>query len=311
MALCGYATGAETGYLYLIEDMRAAAAAVTAALDEARTAALTGAGLGGGTFSFEVRIHLAPTTYVAGEESATLDAIEGGPGRPRGRPPYPGERGLFGRPTTVQNVETLAHVPAIVKNGSEWYRRIGRGESTGTMLFTLDERVNRPGVYELPFGATYRDLLYGCGGGPRSGRKIRAVLPAVSCAFISAEYLDTPIDHASLASLGSSPGCGGVSFIEEGEDVLKRLIEIARFFKREQCGQCPPCRLETSQIVHILERMHAGEEPAYRAKLARIIEFSRGKGLCSLVEMAAAPVQSALALFAADLAQTAGRGRAR
>ncbi len=165
MALCGYATGASYGYLYLIEDMTAPIASAERAIEELRAEGLLRQNILGSDFSFDVEIHRAPTTYVAGEETAAIDSIEGGPGKPRSKPPYPGEAGLFGKPTTVNNVETLAHVPAIVRRGAAWYAGIGTEESKGTMLFTLGEEVEKPGVYELPFGSSYRDLVYGCGRG--------------------------------------------------------------------------------------------------------------------------------------------------
>ena len=222
------------------------------------------------------------------------------------KPPYPGERGLFGAPTTVNNVETLAHVPWILRHGAAKYRELGVGDSTGTMLFTLDDRVANPGVYELPFGATFRALIYGSGGGPVSGKPIRAFLPALSCAFLGAEHLDASMDHATMRSLDSSLGCGGVTFVEEGEDIVERALEIARFFMAEQCGLCPPCRMETNQVVHILEGVLAGKGPGYAKKLEKITSFARGKGRCSLIEMAAAPVLSALCLFPEDFVARAG-----
>ncbi len=295
MLICGHATGASQGWLYLIEDMVGPIAAAKAAIGEAREASFLGN-------TFDIRIHEAPTTYVAGEETAAIDSIEGGEGKPRKKPPYPGQSGIRGQPTTVNNVETLAHVPAILKNGADWYRSIGVGESTGTMLFTLNNRVHHPGVHELPYGSTWRDLIYGCGGGPTSGRHIRAILPALSCAFLDGRHLDTSIDHVTMKKLGTSPGCGGVSFIEEGDDVIARVLEIAQFFKDEQCGQCPPCQMETSQLVSILQGVRAGKGPGYEAKARKVTGFARGKGLCSLIEMAAAPVTSAMALFPGDFA---------
>jgi NADH-quinone oxidoreductase subunit F len=306
MALCAYATGAEKGYLYLIEDMEEPIAAAEAAIAELRAAGWLGPRIAGSDFSFDVDVHRGPRTYVAGEETAALEAIEGRVAKPRAKPPYPGERGLFGQPTTVNNVETLAHVPFVVREGAAAYRAIGTEGSPGTMLFTLGERVVRPGVYELPFGATFRDLLYGCGGGPRSGRPLRAVLPALSCAFLSAEHLDARMDHATLRALGSSLGCGGVTFVEVGEDPLARVAEIAAFFMAEQCGLCPPCRMETNQIAHLVAQVRAGEAPGYAAKLSKLTAFARGKGRCSLIEMAAAPVLSALTVFAEDFARAAG-----
>ncbi|MCA8956708.1 MAG: SLBB domain-containing protein [Planctomycetes bacterium] len=308
LLLCGFATGATKGFLYLIEDMTEQIDAATQSIEELRDAGLLGAAIAGSGFAFDIEIHRAPPTYVAGEETAAIGSIDGGPAKPRKKPPYPGEAGIRGCPTTVNNVETLAHVPSIVRLGAEWYRGIGTEQSTGTMLFTLDSRVQRPGVYELPFGSTFRDVIYGCGGGPRSGRAIRAILPALSCGFLGAEHLDTAIDHATLRALGTSVGCGGISFVEEGDDVLQRVSEIAAFFMKEQCGQCPPCRMETNQIAHVLAGVRAGKGPGYAAQIEKVTAFARGKGHCSLIEMAAAPVLSALRLFADDFAAAAGPG---
>ncbi len=308
MLLCGYATGANVGYLYLIEDMVPQIVAAEAAIQEMRDADLLGDRILDSEFGFDVLVHRAPRTYVAGEETAAIDSIEGGPGKPRKKPPYPGVVGVNGKPTTVNNVETLAHVPAIVRNGAQWYTAIGTAGSNGTMLFTLGIQVHNPGVYELPFGATFRDVIYGCGGGPKSGKALRAILPALSCGFLAAEHLDVPIDHESLKALGTSPGCGGVSFIEEDDDVLARLTEIAKFFMAEQCGQCPPCRMETNQLVHILDGVRAGKGRGYDTQIAKITRFAKGKGHCSLIEMAAASITSAVELFADDFAAAAGAG---
>ena len=305
MALCGFATGASRGYLYLIEDMEGPIASAEAAIDELRAGGWLGSGVAGTGFSFDVEIHRAPTTYVAGEERAALESIEGRDAKPRQKPPYPGEAGLFGAPTTVNNVETLAHVPYVLRHGAAHYRSIGVAESAGTMLFTLDDRVSNPGVYELPFGATFRDLIHGCGGGPASGREIRAILPALSSAFLGAEHLDLPMDHESLREHGSSLGCGGVTFLEVGEDVVSRVADIAQFFMDEQCGLCPPCRMQTNQVAHILRGVLDGKGPGYDSKIEKITAFGRGKGRCSLIEMAAAPVLSALRLFPEDFARSA------
>src|SRR5437867_4147449 len=174
IALCAYATGASEAWLYLIEDMTDAAESARTAIAEARDAGLLGERILGSPFGLEVHIATAPTTYVAGEETAALEVIEGRRAWPRKKPPYPGQSGLWGKPTTVNNVETLAHVPAIVRNGPAWYRGLGVEDAAGTMLFTLDERLRRPGVYEMALGTAFRRLAYDHGGGPRSGRPIRA-----------------------------------------------------------------------------------------------------------------------------------------
>ncbi|MEZ5966328.1 MAG: NADH-ubiquinone oxidoreductase-F iron-sulfur binding region domain-containing protein [Planctomycetota bacterium] len=306
MALCAYATGADEGVLYLIEDMAEPLAAARAAIDEARAAGLLGRGLFGSAFSFDVRIHRGPTTYVAGEETAALDAIAGGPGRPRKKPPYPGQQGIDGMPTTVNNVETLAHVAWIVREGGAAFSAMGTTESKGTLLFTLGREVRRPGVYELPFGSTYRHLIDDVGGGLASGRAVRAVLPAMSCGFLAAEHLDVPIGYETLKEHGTGPGCGGVRVVAEGDDPVDFTLRIAEFFMREQCGQCPPCRMETNQMVHVLQGVLAGKGAGYAEKLDKLAAFARGKGFCSLIEMAAAPVLSALRIFADDFRARAG-----
>jgi NADH-quinone oxidoreductase subunit F len=297
LLLAGLATGASHGYLYLIEDMHGPRAAAEAALGELRAA---------GLLPFPVDVHLGPPTYVAGEETAALAAIEGQPAKPRKKPPFPGEAGLWGKPTTVNNVETLAHVAWIARHGGAAFAAIGTADSKGTLLFTLSDAVRRPGVYELPFGASYRQLLDNHGGGLRHGRVVRAILPAMSCGFLLAEHLDVPIAYETLRPLGTSPGCGGVRIVDDATDVVALTLEIAQFFMREQCGQCPPCRMETNQFVHILQGVQAGKGPGFAEKLQKLAEFSRKKGFCSLIEMAAAPVLSAVRCFALDFEAAAG-----
>ena len=299
MEVCGHATGATRGIVYLIQDMYDQLAAVESAIEEATAA---------GLLQLEVEVHRAPLTYVAGEETAAIDSINGGEGKPTVKPPYPGERGVAGLPTTVNNVETLAHAAFIAREGADAFLAYGTEGSTGTMLFTLGREVKRPGVYELPFGATYRELIDGCGGGTASGRAVRAILPAMSSGFLAAEHLDVPITHDGLRALGSTPGCGGVRLVEEGAEVLPMLLEIAQFFMDEQCGQCPPCRMETNQLVHILKGVQAGKGPGYVEQIEKITGFARGKGHCSLIEMAAAPILSALKVFEVDLEAAAGSG---
>ena len=307
LALAAYATGASTGYLYVIEDMAPAIDACQQALGEAYEVDLLGPG--NAQLPLDIELVLAPTTYVAGEETAALEVIEGKESLPRAKPPYPGETGLHGKPTTVNNVETLAHVPGIVKHGAGWFKDLGAPGSAGTMLFTLPDAVRNPGVYELPFGASFRDLVYGRGGGLRSGGEVRALLPALSCGFLTADALDAPIDRAAMKERGTSLGCGGVSLVEAGQCVACRAAEIAAFFMAAQCGQCPPCRMETNTLSAILKRLTGGEEVGdYQAQVGKIAAFTRGKGKCSLIEMAAAPIESALRLFPEDFAHHAERG---
>ncbi|MBI5850854.1 MAG: NADH ubiquinone oxidoreductase [Planctomycetes bacterium] len=301
MLLCGLATGATRGWLYLIEDMAPQIASAERAIAEARAAGLLGGTILGSEFAFDVAIHRAPPTYVAGEETAAIDSIEGGPGKPRKKPPYPGEYGLRGEPTTVNNVETLTHVPWIVRHGAGAYRAIGTRESPGTMLVTLPAELRRPGVVEIPFGTSWRTLIEQHGGGVRDGRRIRAIHPALSCGFLAGKHLDVGIAHETLRPLGTAPGCGGLRLVLDGDDVLARLLEIARFFMKEQCGQCPPCRMETNQFAHVLGALQAGKGGNFADPIRKVADFARKKGFCSLIEMAAAPILSALDLFGDEL----------
>jgi NADH-quinone oxidoreductase subunit F len=289
-AICAYATGASGIYLYLISDMAEAIASARRAIEEARAAGLLG--------ELTVEVTLAPTTYVAGEETAALEVIEGKKAWPRKKPPFPTVAGLWGKPTTVNNVETLAVVPSLL-----------RGEAGSlTMLATLDETVVHPGVYEVPLGTTFRALLHDFGGGTRSGAPVKAILPAMSSPFLSATHLDVPMTHAAVRAAGSNLGCGGVSVVAEGECIVERVARIAEFFKAEQCGQCPPCRMETNTIASVIDKVRTGDAGDYVAQIEKIAAFARGKGFCSLIEMAAAPVRSALALFPDDFAHHARTG---
>ncbi len=291
-AICAVTTGATSVVLYLIEDMTDAIASANRAIEEA-AAYLEG---------MSVRVALAPTTYVAGEETAALEVIEGRKAWPRKKPPYPGQAGLFGEPTTVQNVETLVWAAGIVRNGAGWFQ-------PGAMLCTLDESFARPGIYEVPLGTTLRALVEGFGGGTAGGRAVKAILPALSSAFLPASALDTPMTHEAMRAAGSNLGCGGFSVIEEGACVVERALAIAEFFKASQCGQCPPCRMETATIAAVFQKVASGQPGEYAAQVEKITAFTRGKGNCSLIEMAAAPALSALRLFPEDFEAHARTGR--
>lgn len=295
-ALCAHATGAGIIYVYVIEDMHDAVAGVRTAIEQARAVDLLG--------DLDVQIVLAPPTYVAGEETAALEVIERRKAWPRKKPPFPGQAGLFGQPTTVNNVETLAYVPGIVRQGPQWFL-------PGAMLCTLDASFARPGLVEARLGQALRQLVDEQGGGTRDGRAVKGIAPAMSSAWLPAAALDTAMTYNDLRKAGSNLGCGGFSLLLEGECAVERTIQVAEFFKREQCGQCPPCRMQTSTVAAILQKLQAGEPGEYRAQIVKICEFARGKGNCSLIEMAAAPVLSALTHFGDDFEHHARHGRCR
>ncbi len=300
--LCAYAIGAQQGFLYVNREYDPAIASLEQAIAEARAAGYLGDHVFGTDYSVEVEVHRAPTTYVAGEDSAAIESLEGKEALPRQKPPYPATNGYHDLPTVVNNVETLANVPAIVARGGAWYRGIGTEGSPGTMLFTTLERVKRPGIYELPFGTPLRTLYEDCAGGLDDPRPLRAILPGgPSSGFLKPDGLDLPLDHQAFRDAGSALGCGVMTYYPEGTCMLEETLRIARFFAAESCGQCPACQMETQQLVRILEQVQAGKaNAAALTSVDRVIQFARGKGFCSLISMPAPPLQSALRLFPED-----------
>ena len=300
--LAAYAVGAEKIYLYINARYDAATKSIQDAIAEAKSAGYLGKNILGSGFDTEVELTAAPHNYVAGEDTAVIEVIEGKKALPRQKPPFPVTVGLFGKPTSVNNVETLANVAPIVLHGADWYRKFGTAESSGTMIFSLGDDVNRPGVYELPFGTSLKFLIEECGGGMKDGKKIKAILPAApSSAFLPPEKIDTSLDHNSMRDAGSALGCGVVRLIPEGTCMVEEVLKISEFFTAESCGQCPACRMETNTLTMMLKKVQAGQggQPILE-QFGKIIAFNRGKGFCSLIGMPGPPIESAIKLFPAD-----------
>ena len=302
MILAAYAVGAEEAFLYLNETYDTCHDRMSGAISEARGASYLGEEICGTPFSLEVSICRAPTTYVAGEDSASLEFLEGREAKPREKPPYPAVAGLYGKPTIVNNVETLAHVVPILRHSAAWYRGFGVEDSPGTMIFCLGEEVNEPGAYELPVGTTARYLLEECGGGLRDGASVRAFLPGgPSCAFLTGDDLDVRLEPEALKSAGSSLGCGVMRYYPKGTCMLEPTLELAEFFAKECCQQCPACRMETSMLTAVLDRIRQGQgDQNLYEQFPKIIDFNRGKGYCALINMPGPPLLSALRLFGED-----------
>ena len=300
--LSAYAIGAMKVYFYINANYELATKSINDALAEARVAGYLGENLLGSNFSLDIEVVPAPHNYVAGEDTAALEVIEGRKAWPRQKPPFPVTVGLFGKPTSVNNVETLANVAPIVLHGAEWYRKFGTADSPGTMIFSLDDTVNRPGVYELAFGTPLRYLIEECGGGMRGGKKIKAIMPAApSSAYLPPEKIDTPLDHNSMRDAGSGLGCGVVRLVAEGTCIVEEVIKISEFFTVESCGQCPACRMETSTLTSLLKKVQAGQggQPILE-QFGKVVAFNQGKGFCSLIAMPGPPIESALKLFPSD-----------
>jgi NADH-quinone oxidoreductase subunit F len=302
--LGAYAIGATKIYLYINAQYDAATQRINDAIAEAKGAGYLGKNILGSGFDLDIEVTAAPHNYVAGEDTAVIEVIEGKKAWPRQKPPFPVTVGLFGKPTLVNNVETLANVAPIVLRGADWYRKFGTAESSGTMIFSLNDDVNRPGVYELPFGMPLRYLIEECGGGMKSGKKIKAIMPAApSSAFLPADKIDTPLDPNSMRDAGSALGCGVVRLIPEGTCIVEEVLKISEFFTAESCGQCPACRMETSTLTMMLKKVQAGQggQPILE-QFGKILAFNKGKGFCSLIGMPGPPIESALKLFPADFA---------
>lgn len=309
--LAAYAIGATKAFLYINARYDAALKSINDALAEAKSAHYWGEKILGSDFSLDIEVVPAPHNYVAGEDTAVLEVIEGKKPLPRQKPPFPVTVGLFGKPTSVNNVETLANVAPIVLKGAEWYRSFGTAESPGTMIFSLNDDVNRPGVYELPFGTPLRYLIEECGGGIKGGKKIKAIMPAApSSAFLPLEKIDTPLDHNSMREAGSALGCGVVKLVPEGNCIVEELIKIADFFAAESCGQCPACRMETNTLAMMIKKVQAGQggQPILE-QFGKILAFNKGKGFCNLIAMPGPPIESAIRLFPADFQAHLSNGK--
>jgi NADH-quinone oxidoreductase subunit F len=311
--LGAYAIGAAKAYLYINARYDAAIKSINDALAEAKSAGYLGSNILGSDFNLAIEVVPAPHNYVAGEDTAVLEVIEGKKPWPRQKPPFPVTVGLFGKPTAVNNVETLANVAPIILKGADWYRKFGTVESAGTMIFSLNEDVNRPGVYELPFGTPLRYLIEECGGGIKGNQKIKAIMPAApSSAFLPIEKIDTPLDHNSMREAGAALGCGVVKLVSEGSCIVEELVKIADFFAAESCGQCPACRMETNTLAMMIKKVQAGQggQPILD-QFGKILAFNKGKGFCNLIAMPGPPIESAIKLFPEDFQAHLNTGKCR
>jgi NADH:ubiquinone oxidoreductase subunit F (NADH-binding)/(2Fe-2S) ferredoxin/NAD-dependent dihydropyrimidine dehydrogenase PreA subunit len=299
MAIAGYAIGANQGYVYVRAEYPIAVNRLKIAIEQAREYGLLGENIFGTGFKFDVDIRLGAGAFVCGEETALLESIEGKRGQPRVKPPYPASKGLFGKPTVINNVETLANITRIILNGAEWYAGIGTEKSKGTKVFALGGNVMNVGLVEVPMGTTLREIVFEIGGGIPNGRAFKAAQtggPSGGC--IPVEHLDTPIDYESLAQIGSMMGSGGLIVMDE----TKCMVDIARFYLdftvSESCGKCTPCRIGTKRMLEILTRMCEGtsslEEIEKLEKLALNIKKS---SICGLGQSAPNPVLSTLKYF--------------
>ena len=299
MAIGGYAIGASEGYIYVRAEYPIAVKRLEIAINQAREYGLLGKNIFGSGFDFDIFIRLGAGAFVCGEETALMHSIEGGRGEPKPKPPFPAVRGLFDKPTNINNVETLANIPQIILKGADWFSSIGTENSKGTKVFALGGKINNTGLVEVPMGTPLRDIIYKIGGGIPGGKKFKAVQtggPSGGC--IPADYLDIAIDYDSLTAIGSMMGSGGMIVMDEDNC----MVDIARFFLDftvdESCGKCTPCRIGTRRMLEILERIVEGKgEEGDIEKLEALAENIKATALCGLGQTAPNPVLSTLKYF--------------
>ncbi|MCR1899886.1 NADH-quinone oxidoreductase subunit NuoF [Irregularibacter muris] len=299
MTIAGYTVGSNQGYVYVRAEYPIAVKRLAIAINQAREYGLLGQNIFGTDFSFDLDIRLGAGAFVCGEETALLNSIEGKRGEPRPRPPFPANKGLFGKPTLLNNVETYANIPEIINKGAEWFKSIGTEKSKGTKVFALGGKINNTGLLEIPMGTTLREIIFEIGGGIPNGKKFKAAQtggPSGGC--IPVGHLDTPIDYDSLMEIGSMMGSGGLIVMDEDNC----MVDVARFFLdftvEESCGKCPPCRIGTKRMLEILERITQGKgEEGDIEKLEELAASIKDSALCGLGQTAPNPILSTLRYF--------------
>ncbi len=299
MAIAGYAIGSNQGYIYVRAEYPIAVQRLNIAIGQAREYGLLGKNIFNTNFSFDLDIRLGAGAFVCGEETALMTSIEGHRGEPRTRPPFPAVKGLWEKPTILNNVETYANIPVILLKGADWFNTIGTEKSKGTKVFAIGGKINNTGLVEIPMGTTLKEVVYDIGGGIPKGKKFKAAQtggPSGGC--IPAEHMDVPIDYDNLIALGSMMGSGGLIVMDEDNC----MVDIAKFFLEftvdESCGKCPPCRIGTKRMYEILERITSGKgEEGDIEKLEVLAESIKQGALCGLGQTAPNPVLSTLKYF--------------
>lgn len=302
MIICGKAIGAHKGFVYIRAEYPLAITRLQIAMDQAHDLGLLGNDILGSGFDFDIEIRLGAGAFVCGEETALLRSIEGLRGMPTPKPPFPAQKGLWGCPTIINNVETWANVPVIITKGAEWFSSIGTADSKGTKVFALTGKVNNSGLVEVPMGTTLREIIFEIGGGIKNGKKFKGVQTGgPSGGILTEEDLDTPIDFGALTKLGSMMGSGGMIVMDEDDCV----VDVAKFYMEfcvdESCGKCSPCRIGTRQLYTILDKISRGNgEMADLEKLKDIGQAMRFSSLCALGQSAPNPTLSTLKKFEAE-----------
>jgi NADH-quinone oxidoreductase subunit F len=303
--IAGYVMGATVGYNYIRGEYHEPFERCEIAVQEARRLGLLGKNILGSGFDFQLHNHIGAGAYICGEETALMESLEGKKGFPRFKPPFPANYGLYGRPTTINNTETLASVPVILQNGGQWFLELGRPNNGGCKVFSVTGHVNKPGNYEVPLGIAFKDLL-ALAGGVKQGRKLKAVIPGGSSMPVlpAQTMLNADMDYDSIVKAGSMLGSGAVIIMDETTCMVKILARIAHFYKEESCGQCTPCREGTGWMWRVLHRIEHGQGHLEDlALLDSVAGKIMGHTICALGDAAAMPVQSFIKHFREDFVQ--------
>ena len=299
MAIAGYAIGANKGFIYVRAEYPIAVKRLEIAIGQAREYNLLGKDIFGTGFDFDIEVRLGAGAFVCGEETALLTSIEGNRGEPKNKPPFPANKGLFGQPTIINNVETLANIPQIILKGADWFASMGTEGSKGTKVFALGGKIVNTGLVEIPMGTTLREIIFDIGGGIPNGKKFKAVQtggPSGGC--IPAEYLDMPIDYDNLKKIGAMMGSGGMIVMDE----TTCMVDVARFFLDftvdESCGKCTPCRIGTRRLLEMLDKITSGNGTLEDLdKMEELCKYIQANAMCALGQTAPNPVLSTLKYF--------------
>ncbi len=298
--IASWTAQAKASFIYVNHEYQEERDNLKKALAQAKERGFVGKNILGSGIDIDLQVFEGHGSYVAGEETAMLESMQGRPAMPRQKPPfYPTDYGLYGKPTLVNNVETLCNIPRILHKGAAWFTQVGTEKCPGTMMFSLSGAVNRPGVYEMPMGITVRELIEQCGGGVPGGRKIKAVFPGgPAFSMVTADQLDLPMDFDSLKKAGTGLGSAGVIVVDDATCMVRQTLKFSNFFKAESCGQCPPCRMGTINLATLMAKIEAGEGTQKDLdSLLQLCGFVKGTGYCTLVTGASVLVQSSVKLF--------------
>lgn len=303
MLLAGYAVGASKGFVYIRGEYALSIERLDKAIAQARDYGLLGVNILDTNFSFDISVMKGAGAYVCGEETALIESLEGKRGHPRIKPPFPASAGLWGKPTVVNNVETLANVPEIIKNGSEWFKGYGTDKCPGTKVYTIIGNVATPGLIEAEMGTTLRDIIFEYAGGIQGGKKFKgALVGGAAGAFLGPDMLDVQMDFVNLKEYAAVLGSGAILVMDESADVVDLLQSVLHFFKHESCGHCVPCRLGTAQLVKIIDRIAVSKGSREDVnKLLKISDVMRDTSFCPLGQSLYLPISSSLKYFGDEI----------